>query len=727
MTSMIDYTELSNDLVGVANDLNGYLPESSSQRLGMYGSHAEQHPYVIGATERASTTGADFEYGKRTWGTYMPEDGYIRAIIDKYPDFKENPLTVIFYESVDTGKIGILFAHLYVHNHPLFGYKLRVTDDFANLSVGDFVKKDTPFLVSPGVSSRGRLRLGVETPTVFMSVVQGIEDGCAASRSFCERNATTAMISKTVKFGVTNYPIPVYGDKINPKIMPDIGEYVRDDGSLLVLRKSDPILNAVSTMPSRVSEIDYRFDSIIRMMDPGTKIIDIDVECNENVTQSCIPDELEDQLTKYYSARKRFHRQVVEFYLKVKKEVERECDIPRFKKFLPNETHPVNDKLTPEASTFIAHSLAKIGGTNFNKPAIHKKVYKQEKIDKWRITLTGIFTITPNVGFKITDFYGGKTVIVDVWENAWMPINAAGQRADIIKDGDSTINRMNPASTYEQYINSAKDHLRRNVLPKLSRKEQLSTVLDFVKYSSPITYDALTGEYSDDALRQEYLDECLNDNIYDIKLSGGNDATIDITRNLRDHYPAPKLPVTYRGLDGNYHTTKDKFIIGSVYTMLLEKIARDSNALSVGKRQHFGIPAKMSEADRDLLPSRITTTHTVSESEGRLYTAVYGGREVGLRNYENNSGAHIDVTTKTLLTEDKPTNPVNDRITRDVVDIGMPTKIINHQLECYGIGFIQMDDVPNSTTIPIDSWADQVTPEYVAYMKELLAEGNRHE
>lgn len=49
---------------------------------------------------------------------------------------------------------------------------------------------------------------------------------------------------------------------------------------------------------------------------------------------------------------------------------------------------------------------------------------------------------------------------------------------------------------------------------------------------------------------------------------------IDAVLHLEQHFPQTYGPVTYKGVDGNYHTTVDPVRIAPMYFMLLEKMFR---------------------------------------------------------------------------------------------------------------------------------------------------------
>lgn len=692
---VVKQSKLTNDLIGSIVDLSPFVKNISSQRLQMFGSHVSQHPPVKGATEPMITTGAANEYAKYMFDVKMPEDGIILKTFQMYPKqmsggIKKNPLTVVFYEAInsDQDKIGVVFLNPYVQNHTShdFGYELKPTKALSNLVEGARIPGGTVFLSAPSVSKNQSFMYGVEHNVAFMSIPQVIEDGAVVSESFCRKNATTGIARRVLNFGRNTFPLLLNGTAENPKILPDIGEVIRDDGILVAIREYDPLMAPIDMHPKNIVTPNHIFDKFERVLHAGARVINIEVQCNENITNPAMPEVMETQLRKYYEGEQRFYKNISDYYVSLKRKYGAKHGFQNGR----SEVHPIVNVLTPETNNFITHCLGMVGLDNSRV----KKSYKGDSIDRWRVVVTLEYDIIPTVGYKITNCGGGKCVIVDVKPDADMPINAHGVRADVIMDGDSTIKRKNPGVTFEQYINSASQHVRyrmEQMVANGDRSGAKALLFDYYSKMAPEMYEAYTNE---DFFNEKDRDEIFENVLNNQELNGGiqlfmSSSTrvngIDAVRVAKNHFPPPFEPVTYRDGSGELVTTVSNFIIGSMYIMLLEKIAEDWGASSIVKRQHFGIPAKLSAVDKYSTLGRETSTRTVGESEARLYAAVYGGKEIGHRIEQNNSGEALDIIAESLFSAEKPTNLGRWCITGDNEFKGRPHQYTEHVLRCSGI------------------------------------------
>jgi len=62
------------------------------------------------------------------------------------------------------------------------------------------------------------------------------------------------------------------------------------------------------------------------------------------------------------------------------------------------------------------------------------RTFRRQKLDDWRIEVHYGWNITPTIGSKLSDSFGGKGVICAIWPEANMPVNKNGVRADVIVD-----------------------------------------------------------------------------------------------------------------------------------------------------------------------------------------------------------------------------------------------------------------------------------------------------
>lgn len=291
-----------------------------------------------------------------------------------------------------------------------------------------------------------------------------------------------------------------------------------------------------------------------------------------------------------------------------------------------------------------------------------------------------------------------KGVVCAVWDDEDMPVDAEGNRADAIMDGDSTIKRMNIGRLYEQYINATSRHVTnvvRNYMRELtddSMAKAWDFVLGYYKIISPRMYDLITGpEYNE--LPRYHLEAIVKDGVY---LHMPTDNPIDLVESidqLSREYPIHIGPVTYRGRSGHVRVTERPILIGSLYIMLLEKTGGDWSGVASAKLQHHGIPAKVARNNKYSAPGRLQPVRFTGESEVRLLAATIGGDATAeILEMSNNPILHKEVV-KAIVRAAQPTN-IASVIDRSVVPKGGSRALvfIKHALETAGVRFVEMSD-----------------------------------
>jgi hypothetical protein len=106
-------------------------------------------------------------------------------------------------------------------------------------------------------------------------------------------------------------------------------------------------------------------------------------------------------------------------------------------------------------------------------------------------------------------------------------------------------------------------------------------------------------------------------------------------------------------------TTKVPVRIGSVYIILLEKIADDWTAISSGKTQHYGVLSQVTNADKYALPYRAQSIRAWGEAEKRLLAAYVGPRTAAeIMDRNNNPETHKQILNA-ILEAAEPTDIYN--------------------------------------------------------------------
>lgn len=369
--------------------LSAYPQFTSPGRQQMYtSSHLAQKIVCLGMTERFQQTGMEQEFGKATFSVKMPCEGKILQIIRRYPEgdaadaIKENPETIVLYEDVDTKEVGMLTLPRFFSYHTYFGFPYNECKGINQLRLHAVIPKDTIFLDSPGVTESGNYAYGVELNTVFMSHPAISEDGFVISRDCLEKFRFKRYETRSVEFGEKRFALNLFGKNGEYKICPDIGEYVRDDGMLMALRTYDEKLVPVDMNVNALKHVDYAHDERIYANGAGGKIIDIRVTTNFDTTQGI--SNMDVQLEKYINQRRVYFEQVVKAYEQLRRNKALQ---------LTRELH----NLIVKAYTELASGKNRLG-----------KLFRKTPLDHFRIDFVIEYTITPNIGFKLTEGFGGQ-------------------------------------------------------------------------------------------------------------------------------------------------------------------------------------------------------------------------------------------------------------------------------------------------------------------------------
>lgn len=680
--------ELRPDLLASAA-MNPWAPFDSSSRQVMMGSHLSQALTLRNGDIRRCMTGVEREFGRFTFNIKFPCNAEIIRVVDRYPrtlgmgSIKENPESIVIFEDVDTKQIDILEVPRYHCLHQHFGFPYKFKPTVNRLVPGATFGAGTLLADSPAVDDLGNYKMGVETEVAFMSVPGIIEDGVIISEAYAQRLKSKGYESRVGSWGKNHYPINLYGGENEYKPFPDIGDTIRDDGLLFCLRQYDDLLAPVEMSPAALREPDYYRDYLI-YAEPGAKVIDINVRHAFSNGPPPTPMGMEVQTVKYYNAQIQFYNALLDTYNDLKRRRKDALVIsPRFQRIL-------------------TEAFAYKGEFGKSKP---KTMYQRQELDDWRVEVTFEYDVIPTIGFKLTDFHGGKGVVCEVWPTEDMPLDAEGNRAECIMDGDSTIKRMNLGRLYEQYINATSRHVTNKVrewmgeLTDESIAKAWDYVLGYYKIVSPKMYNLITGpDYT--ASPRHHLEAIVKSGIY---LWYPTDNPVDGPQMIADlarEYPVLYAPITYRGRSGNVSVTKEPILIGSLYVMLLEKTGGDWSGVASAKLQHFGIPAKIARHDKHSSPGRAQPVRILGESEVRGWTAAMGGEAVAeLLEMSNNPALHKHIVGN-ILRADKPTN-IRTVIDRKQVPRGGSRALIyvKHALEVAGARFVNVPD--NNTPVPI--------------------------
>lgn len=289
-----------------------------------------------------------------------------------------------------------------------------------------------------------------------------------------------------------------------------------------------------------------------------------------------------------------------------------------------------------------------------------------------------------------------------------MPVDENGNRADVVVYGNSTINRTNLGRWQEQFINAAaRDHLthafrrelgwnhqqrptRQQVLSACNNtawvEDAFARTLEFYHLVTPRQARAMDAHPHP----RQHIEHILMDGVY-LNIPPDNEISeANVLRRLKASRFCPHYgKITYTNNVGEVVTSDRPALIGEVYMMLLEKTGEDYSAGASVKVQHFGVPAKLSQQDRNSTPAKETSVRGIGESESRALLSTIGQEPV-MEALEQSSSPRIHrEVMRRIVTEERPMQ-IARVIDREKFPFGYsrPVNLNKNIFSCRGMKFV---------------------------------------
>jgi hypothetical protein len=664
----------------------------SAGRKQMLSSHLGQRLTIKGANERWTQTGMEDEFGKYTSAIRVPSAARVVKVIERYrrthgaDAIAMNPETIVIFEDLDNGRYDIMRLENHCSNHQYFGFKYLFRPVVSEIRKNAFLKKGTVIADSPAVDPKsGAYKLGIMLNVCNITVPGVSEDSIVICRDVLPKLAFKTYETRVVEYGSRMFPTNLYGDKNRFKAYPDIGEYIKAGpggrGMLMNLRTYEKNLAVVEMSTKALMEIDYVYDKPVYVGEGG-RVVDIRIHHDNNSNApSPTPTGMETQSLRYDNARRHFYQEVLDEYDLIKRELRQTGREP---------------KLSPRFKQLIVTALSVVGKDDGQKVVM---LHRQAPVDDFRLEFTIEYDIVPTEGFKLTDFHGGKGVLCEIWEPWEMPVDADGNRADVLFDPNSKVSRMNLGGLYEPYVNAATRDTAKRIREMVGWDSVLGITkpeviefahayaLRYYQIASPKQYEMFaSGRYG--KTKEYHIEHICKEGIY-LYLPPDNPVDpVEMVDQLEAEYPSCYGPVTYVGRSGKRVTTKTPARIAPVYFMLLEKTGDDWTAVSSGKTQHFGVLAQVTNADKYSQPTRTQAIRALGEAEVRIYVS-YAGVRITAEQMDRNNNPHThEHLLYNLLRAEKPTD-IWCAVDRSVIPFGgaKPQQLVNHIAECAGWEF----------------------------------------
>lgn len=671
-----EISELRRELIG-SSAHNPFAGHNSSPRQAMFTKHLGQTLTISGAEPREIQTGTERELAKYTHKTKFDNNSYIVKVIDKFPfkmgrdRIRNSPTRVIIFENSDDPNLefDVLYDSDFFKMHNFFGFRYVKNEKVQHkISEGSRIGAGTVIADSPNVLPTGDYQNGINANVIMCSHPMVTEDGVGISESFAKRLTTKVYETRKFNFGYGIMPLNLYGDDETYKIMPDIGDKVREDGILCSLREYIPELAPCDMSISALQQV-TQYDKS-QYVEPNATVVDITVIKGQKKSGDLFTYQ-EDQVDKYHKAHMEFYETLNKVYFDAKRSRGGRLAV----------SHELQ-RLLVEAYAFTYGD--------------RKLQEKRQNLPPWSVEITVEYDIPADLGFKNTDTHGGKSVTVDVIPDENMPYDDFGNVVDIIVDDVSVIKRLIKGKPLEHYILASwrdtttrlretyNEHVKNKTLNTKAYEEMFKYLLGIYKISAPPFYHDIQRIRPNIV---NHVESVVARGIHQKVLPDNPVRYLDVVELLEKYYPPCLSTLKYIDDAGNLKETKDSILIGRIYYILLEKIGNDPSAVTSAKLQHYGLPSKPSVMNRyDAAHKR--TPVRFGESEMRLFSAFAGGVETAeLIDRTTNIPVHKNIL-KRLLEADEPTN-IDNLVDRKLYPVGGGhiQKIVRHEFESMGVRY----------------------------------------
>lgn len=702
--SSVPVSTIMPELVGTTTNLMVQPGASSGPRVTMQAAHYAQTPQIVGAEPRTLFVGFEKQYAKYMFNVIVEESCTVIGITErrakafKTGDCLEKIVWVELHDAQRT--VSCIIIPMYESNHQYFGFSYILTKHGKNIAVGDRLEKDTVLAETPSVVD-GEFCNGVQANTILVSHPQLIEDATLMSDKLADDLNAWAFKTHRLFIGEKNVPLLPYGTADNPRIFPEVGDKVRDDGILFGTRPYDPLLAAVECSALALTEPCTHFDDCV-IVDKEAIVYDIkvyrdDIKCFEGPdrgnkdkpengaerphTKMNTPSYIQAMLDEYYRGSALFYEEIRDYW----KMLNRKRGKASGKKgaFVP---------LTPLAHQQIRDAIAinpeqLEGGRGYNR----RKQFNKELMDDYVVEITIKYPIPMAVSGKLTDCMGGKGIAGEVRKRELMPYDDYGTYVDIMMSDNALLRRTNFNRPFECYINAATRDVTIRALELFDsgkHHEAWVYIISYCYVAAPEWAKVLEQVFATEQRQYDFVDSLHTSRLRMWIPCNTLKGMDEVERDVERYFPPRRSPLTFTMDDGTKVRTEASFIVGSLYIIRLDKTGRESFSISAGKYQQFGTIAKQHSADKYRRPIREQPLKFMGEAECRHLNAYTPQGTTAELHDRSNNPLVMDEILKSLLTHETPSN-IDCAVDRTKFPLGRNRSMLiaNHVLSCEGVKF----------------------------------------
>ena len=695
--------ELKAEMLGLSNVIND--PSGiSGGRVCMNGNQLKQTPDPDHPDPLQFPTGNEMEYGKYLFNDRSDIDGVVIANIQRrgmgMPDTLER---VLFIKTIGGKKEKIAIHEIKRRHkhHETFVSELKMTEEGERIvrSYGPVVSKGLNYN-QPNSYINGEWAISTSLPTAIMSDHSLIEDSYRISDWAADKHMSWGVKDYIMVIKPGQTLANLWGTVDNPRYLPRIGEKIKRSGKVigvcdlsiddLALELSDYYLHDPVAFYTNIHHNDGDATGLER-----ATVVDVEVTRNDSKgldgpnPNFNIPDLVQHELDAHASKYREFYSKVLIEHMKLAVEYNGEEKIP----------------YTNKARRIVYEAIAKSPQTLFDKTLVPKyrpsidrpnvaRVYAYDRIETYRVKITVRYPIPLTVSGKISDFSGTKGIVSNISPVADMPVDEDGNIVHVMRCCGAQLRRSTYLPVYIIFMSHTAREVMRSIKEVYAHggiEEAWPLMIDLTATFNPEWAEVVEMTHESTKQREElYKEVCdtrlrvLIPNDYDLSF-------YEICGLLKDKYGIKKKRLLLTLKDGSKEWTVNKFYVGNIQTIRLDKHGREFSSISSARFDPFGTIAKTTADETTFRPAPTKANTIISESEDRLLKNHGDSSLVDEIKDRSNNPIVADHETINVLRHPTPQN-MEAAVNRQLYPLGhsRPMEILQH---CHRVAGIELQKV----------------------------------
>lgn len=579
---------------------------NSASRKNMFSSQYQQRVCLEDPEIPYISTGYENLFGQRS-SAYIQTDRKWR-VIGKIEKFSNAPGHHYYLFVIDEhNNMDVVERVSYCHNTESYGF-LYNNEYLDKLQVGSEIPSNQTVKKSKSFDTADNYMTGKNLRVAYIADASTTEDAIEISESASMALARPEIKKVTILINDNDIPLNLYGDDNVYKIMPDIGEDIKN-GIICGTRteRNDEIFFTQSGERLKVPMIN---DTTFKTKG---RVIDINVYCNRDIATSN-NGIYEGQLSYYDRDYKRFCGEVVEL----------------LRNYIDNSMY----KKTHELSKLYTTCEDVISGKQYFKDNVFSNIV---------VELTVYRKAPLEVGDKVTSRYGGKGVISKIISDNEMPrVSGTDEIIDLIWNQATCVNRLNPGQLFELSLNFIASNITKYLL---TFAKDIDICIDTLKRF----FDIVSDDYSRYLISN--IDSCINDDeaaftVYDCLAENGDGLyiplepiteciTLDTLMDLYKEFPwiTPVfMDVPIRGSRGRIRFVQSKkpSIVAKQYIYRMKQNAEEKHSSTSMSATNVRCLNSKSKAAKMFIRTHSNTPIRFGEMENSIFMLM--GAEIQVQN-----------------------------------------------------------------------------------------------